>query len=163
MSNKKLNIPVDEIANAYQTDRQAIRKYAVAIGCSVQTIYHHLHAAGIKMRSGGDAKIGVQAGSRNPNWAGGKHLDAAGYVVVRTGPNTTAREHRLVAAEMLGRPLQPGEVVHHINGDRSDNRPDNLEVLPSQSEHMRRHMTSEEARKRAGLAALKAVGGLSED
>jgi HNH endonuclease len=44
--------------------------------------------------------------------------------------------HRLVAAEMLERELEPGEVVHHRNSDKRDNRPSNLQVLPSQSVHM---------------------------
>lgn len=48
-------------------------------------------------------------------------------------------EHRIVAEQMLGRRLKHGEVVHHINGDKHDNRPENLMVFASQKEHAKYH------------------------
>ena len=47
--------------------------------------------------------------------------------------------HRLIAEEKLGRKLMPGEIVHHIDGNKRNNNPDNIEVLSSQSEHSKLH------------------------
>lgn len=48
-------------------------------------------------------------------------------------------EHRTAAEQILGRPLRKGEVVHHINRDKRDNRPENLMIFPNQAEHARWH------------------------
>ena len=54
-------------------------------------------------------------------------LNQDGYKVLWTKGKPTL-EHRHVAEQMIGRELLPHETVHHKNGDRGDNRPENLEV-----------------------------------
>lgn len=48
--------------------------------------------------------------------------------------------HRVVMEQKLGRPLQAGEVVHHKDGNKRNNAPENLELLDSQSTHVRLHV-----------------------
>lgn len=81
------------------------------------------------------AMRGKAKGARNAMWRGGRTVDSAGYVLVKAPehPNAMAsgyiREHRLVVSRALGRALRDDEHVHHRNGDKTDNRPDNLALV----------------------------------
>ena len=76
-------------------------------------------------------------GANNKNYKGGKYLDKNGYVLcLQYGhPKAVAGgyvlEHRLVMEKLIGRFLLDNENVHHKNGQRADNRPENLELWSS--------------------------------
>lgn len=61
-------------------------------------------------------------------------------------------EYRSKVARALGRPLKTHEIVHHINGDYTDNRLDNLMLLSSQAAHMFLHALSR--RRAQGLRSM---------
>lgn len=87
-------------------------------------------------------------GSNNPAWRGGRKVDKWGYVLLwvpRDHPfycmankASYIREHRLVMATHLRRPLTRAEEVHHKNEIPDDNRLENLEVM-TRSEHALHH------------------------
>lgn len=77
----------------------------------------------------------------SPNWKGGKTTHTNGYILIvsRDHPNRMMNrymlEHRLVCEKFMGRYLYKTEVVHHVNGDKTDNRIENLMVFKSDSAH----------------------------
>lgn len=95
-------------------------------------------------------------GKDNPTWNGGRKMSVYGYWEVQCighpfgkGRSEYVFEHRLVAERYLltdensleingKRYLSPKYVVHHKNGNKQDNRPENLEVM-LKSDHLRLH------------------------
>ena len=89
------------------------------------------------------------AGVNNPQYKKERFIDERGYTLILcpNHPNKKHRnyiyEHRRVMEIHLGRFLENEEIVHHLNGNKSDNRIENLKLFSSHSEH-----TKYEAEKR---------------
>lgn len=106
---------------------------------------------GIKLRTAKEAeKIRYpngRFGKYSPRWKGGRRPGGfeGKYIIVYApnNPNATKdgyiMEHRLVMEKHLKRYLKPTEFVHHINGDKKDNRIKNLELMVSKKEHSHKH------------------------
>ena|SRR6185369_15528972 len=78
----------------------------------------------------------------NSYWKGGRSVASNGYVLIKVGVTHHladvrgyAYEHRLVAEVKIGRRLLKDEQVHHIDGNKQNNDPSNLEVMPSIAHH----------------------------
>lgn len=85
------------------------------------------------------------AGKNHPRWKGGRNINDKGYVL-KFFPNhpfaTKAgyiREHRLIMEKCIGCYLKKQEIVHHINGIKTDNRIKNLMLLQTNTQHKKLH------------------------
>lgn len=92
-------------------------------------------------------------GEKSARWKSGRIINRNGYVMIwkpdhhSIKPGTFRKyvpEHRLVMEEKLGRPLDPKERVHHLDGNRQNNDPTNLELWKighpaGQREHEQKH------------------------
>jgi hypothetical protein len=106
------------------------QKIGSALGFSQCTISRVLR------KSGMPTKLRLQ-GKEHPAWRGGL-LKANGYIQEYVSMNDPmysmansqgyCAQHRLVVARAFGRPLSEHESVHHVNGSKTDNRLENLQL-----------------------------------
>lgn len=122
----------------YQTRRRIVTVRCGGKYCngSVRQVPVHIAA---QPEFTGICRSCAHIGEASSVWKGGRKKTRDGYILVKLKPdhpfycmiNETGyvMEHRLVMAEHLGRPLEEGEIVHHLNRKRDDNRLGNLQLL----------------------------------
>src|ERR1700682_45731 len=149
--------PIAEMIRRYEAG-ETVEDLGRWLGRSGKVVNKVLLKNGCKMR-----RRGPKDGPGHKGWKGGRTIDKSGYVLVWNPDHPQAnhagyvREHRLVAEEILGRFLTRDEVVHHKDGDRSNNDPENLQVFDSNADHLRHELTgrvpewTELGRERLGL------------
>lgn len=118
---------------------------AAMLGVSRNTVERRCREWNLKTQ-----RTGPRGGAGHPEWKGGRNIDKDGYVLIYTpehpGRRTHTRyvlEHRLVMEKMLGRTLRKAEVVHHKNGNKQDNRPENLMLFEKNADHLRHELSGD--------------------
>ena len=88
----------------------------------------------------------MASGNNNYFWRGGIKVDKSGYILIYSpdhpyNVDNYVREHRLVMEKYLKRYLKIDEIVHHLDGDKSNNKLTNLKLMTI-SEHRKLHISN---------------------
>ena len=116
---------ISEIVAQLSTNRETVRQYLLAKYTPEQK------------RAIVRKNIRWLRGKDSPNWKGGRETTKEGYVCLWLSRTEKILEHRKVMEDHLGRKLARSEVVHHTNGNNSDNRLSNLELTTYSAEFSR--------------------------
>lgn len=133
---------------------------------TVESIQHKASFLNIKKNNEVSKLIRSKArqGENSSTWKGGRKINKKGHVLVlRKGHPMADKsgyvlEHRLVMAEYLGRILSSKEIVHHINGIKTDNRIENLKIMTNAEHTILHHKgkkRSEKTRERISNSKKK--------
>jgi len=142
-----------------EEEKLTMAEIAKLCGLSRSTVYKYLKKYNIPIHSIKEVREkGKFIGKKAPGWKGGRHI-YGGYVEVWISPDSPFAlmangnhivEHRLVMAKHLNRCLESWEIVHHINGIKTDNRIENLELVKVSEHyilHRQNNLLKKEVRK----------------
>lgn len=129
----------------YWDEKKSFEKIAKEIGITASWVQKWMGKFDIPRRTEDYGK--VLSGKDNPNWKGGTYQIKSGYkyiIVDYSHPRATKKgkyssyipEQYLVMEKRIGRYLKKKEVIHHKDGDKSNNKLSNLKLFKSSSEHI---------------------------
>jgi hypothetical protein len=129
-------IDIELAAKMYHEGKISLRSVAQYFGIHHANLMFRFKRFGIPTRSISEAMSGnpkcSKTGHLHPQWKGGYSTDLSGYII---NNKTKVRQHREIAEEVLGRPLRHNEVVHHLDGNRSNNAHSNLIICSASYHH----------------------------
>ncbi|MBL0320686.1 MAG: HNH endonuclease [Alphaproteobacteria bacterium] len=140
----KKNLELIESIKKLCDGERTSRQIGEQLGCSNKYVQDVMLRLSLPRRTRGSA-----VGELNGHYKHGRRIDRDGYVMVSAPPGHPHSraygykklgiilEHRLVMEKVLGRYLEPHEVVDHIDGCTLHNDPKNLRVFSSNAEHLR--------------------------
>lgn len=137
-------------ARTDETVRKALMRYGIPIRTKSEAgkvkIFTPEHMA--KLKAAAMVANRGKFGDKHPTWTGGRHVNSYGYIMLRVyedmdAPGKYKLEHRHIMEQHLGYKLEVWEEINHINGIKTDNRLENLEVIYSEHKH------KDELRRRA--------------
>ena len=146
MQGEKLNLDKNILKRLYEGEVLSTKAIAERLGCGQTSIKRYLEKFGIPRRRFQDSiklshnlgrvSFNHAKGNHHGNWKGGRRIHSKGYILIydpthhRANKNRYVYEHIKVWEEANGKILPNGWQVHHINGKKADNRPNNLFALP---------------------------------
>jgi len=140
MKGKSITISTEELRRLYWDDKLSLYDIAKRLGCSPDTIHYKMKKFGVPTRS---VKQRNQLVYDNGNRLKRKRFQKPDtrYIMILRATHPRANKHGYIAEHLEvwekanGRPLPDDWVIHHINGIKDDNRPENLAGMPSHNHH----------------------------